>query len=75
MIFQSSKTADFMLSDKSFWTRMLEQDLTEISNKYRILCPTILYAEIYEGDGDDKLLKIELLKILMDVSDCSKKDN
>ncbi len=56
MIFQSSTAADFLLPDKSFWGRMLEQDLIEISNKYKILCPTILYAEIYEGTGVDKLL-------------------
>ena len=57
MIFQSSTAADYLLPDKSFWRRMLEQDLTEISNKYRILCPTILYAEIYEGEGYDNLLE------------------
>ncbi|MDE0314845.1 MAG: hypothetical protein OXM61_08085 [Candidatus Poribacteria bacterium] len=57
MIFQSSKTADYLLPDKSFWTRMLVQDLTEISKIYRILCPSILYAEIYEGKGHDKLLE------------------
>ena len=56
MIFQSSTPAEYLLPDKSFWRRMLEQDLIEISKKYKILCPAILFAEIFEGTGVDNLL-------------------
>ena len=66
MIFQSSETADYLLPDKTFWRRMLEPDLTEISGKYKILCPTILYAEIYEGEGYDKLLECKIEAIYID---------
>ncbi len=47
MIIQSSTKPDLLLPDMSFWVMTTDQTFAEISENYKLLCPIILYAEIY----------------------------
>ena len=47
MIIQSHRKPDLLLPDMTFWTMTINQPATEIYKNYKVLCPTILYAEIY----------------------------
>jgi hypothetical protein len=58
MIIQSHKTPDLLLPDMTFWTMTINQPVTEIYKNYKMLCPLILYAEIYnDTQGANKRLK------------------
>ena len=58
MIIQGSQKPDLLLPDMSFLTMTTDQTFTEISKKYTVLCPTILYAEIYNDvSGANKRLQ------------------
>ena len=66
MIIQSKTKPELLLPDLSFWAMTNDQTFTEISKKYTVLCPTILYAEIYNPEkGANKRLKnpLEVLYI------------
>ena len=47
MIIQSSQKQDLLLPDMTFWIMTINQPVTEIYQKHKMLCPTILFAEIY----------------------------
>ena len=58
MIIQSHRKPDFLLPDMTFLTMTINQSTTEIYKNYEVLCPTILYAEIYNDvSGANKRLK------------------
>ena len=58
MIIQSNKKPDLFLPDMTFLTMTIHQSTTEIYKNYEVLCPTILYAEIYnDASGAKKRLK------------------
>ena len=58
MIIQSLEKPDLLLPDMTFWTMTINQPATEIYKNYKVLCPTILYAEIYNDvNGAKKRLK------------------
>ena len=59
MIIQSHETPDLLLPDMTFLTMTINQSATEIYKNYnKVLCPTILYAEIYnDASGAKKRLK------------------
>ena len=58
MIIQSHTKPDLLLPDMTFWTMTINQPATEIYRNYKVLCPTILYAEIYNHvQGANKRLK------------------
>ena len=58
MIIQSNTTHDLLLPDMTFWTMTINQPVTEVYKNYKVLCPTILFAEIYNDiKGADKRLK------------------
>ena len=58
MIIQSLEKPDLLLPDMTFWTMTINQPATEIYKNYKVLCPTILYAEIYNHvKGANKRLK------------------
>ena len=58
MIIQSLEKPDLLLPDMTFWTMTINQPTTEIYKNYKVLCPTILYAEIYNHvKGANKRLK------------------
>ena len=59
MIIQSSQKQDLLLPDMTFWTMTINQPVTEIYKNYnKVLCPTILFAEIYNhGSGANKRLE------------------
>ena len=58
MIIQSNTKPELLLPDMSFWVMTNDQTFTEISKKYTVLCPTILYSEIYNPEkGANKRLK------------------
>ena len=58
MIIQSKTKPELLLPDMSFWVMTTDQTFTEISKKYKVLCPTILYSEIYNPvKGANKRLK------------------
>ena len=58
MIIQSNTKPELLLPDMSFWAMTNDQTFTEISKKYKVLCPTILYSEIYNPvKGANKRLK------------------
>ena len=64
MIIQSNTKPELLLPDMSFWAMTNDQTFTEISKKYKVLCPTILYAEIYNNaSGAEKRLPFEVLCI------------
>ena len=46
MIIQSKTKPELLFPDMSFWVMTTDQTFTEISKKYKVLCPTILYSEI-----------------------------
>ena len=52
MIIQSNTKPDLLLPDMSFWVMTTDQTFTEISKNYKVLCPIILYAEIYNEVSD-----------------------
>ena len=47
MILQSCEKPDLLLPDMTFWKMTINQPVTEIYKNYKVLCPTISYAEIY----------------------------
>lgn len=47
MIIQSHRKTDVILPDMTFWTMTINQPVAEIYKNYKVLCPTILFAEIY----------------------------
>lgn len=59
MIIQSHRKPDLLLPDMTFLTKTINQAATEIYKNYnKVLCPTILYAEIYnDASGAKKRLK------------------
>ncbi len=58
MIIQSSQKQDLLLPDMTFWTMTINQPTTKIYKNYKVLCPTILFAEIYNDvKGANKRLK------------------
>ena len=58
MIIQSHRKPDLLLPDMTFWTMTINQPTTEIYKNYKVLCPTILFAEIYNDvRGAKKRLK------------------
>ena len=58
MIIQSLEKPDLLLPDMTFWTMTINQPTTEIYKNYKVLCPTILYSEIYNDvSGAKKRLK------------------
>ena len=58
MIIQSREKPDLILPDMTFWTMTINQPATEIYKNYKVLCPTILFSEIYNDvRGADKRLK------------------
>ena len=58
MIIQSHRKPDVLLPDMSFLTMTTNQPVTEIYKNYKVLCPTILYGEIYNDvRGANKRLK------------------
>ena len=58
MIIQSKTKPELLLPDMTFWTMTINQPLTEIYKNYKVLCPTILFAEIYnDTQGANKRLK------------------
>ena len=58
MIIQSHRKPDILLPDMTFWTMTINQPVTEVYKNYKVLCPTILFAEIYNDiKGADKRLK------------------
>ena len=58
MIIQSSQKQDLLLPDMTFLTMTINQPVTEIYKNYKMLCPPILYAEIYnDTQGANKRLK------------------
>ncbi|MCY4568964.1 MAG: hypothetical protein OXD49_11715 [Candidatus Poribacteria bacterium] len=58
MIIQSHRKPDLLLADMTFWTMTINQPATEIYKNYKVLCPTILFAEIYNHvKGANKRLK------------------
>ena len=66
MIIQGSQKPDLLLPDMTFWTMTINQPTKEIYKNYKVLCPPILYAEIYNDvSGANKRLKkpLEVLSI------------
>ena len=66
MIIQGSQKPDLLLPDMTFWTMTINQPTKEIHKNYKVLCPPILYAEIYNDvSGANKRLKnpLEVLSI------------
>ena len=64
MIIQSHEKPDILLPDMTFWTMTINQSTTEIYKNYEVLCPAILYAEIYNDiSGAKKRLPFEVLCI------------
>ena len=58
MIIQSHRKPDILLPDMTFWTMTINQPVTEVYKNYKVLCPTILFAEIYNDiKGADKRLE------------------
>ena len=58
MVIQSKTKPDLLLPDMTFWTMTINQPTTEIYKNYKVLCPIILYAEIYnDTQGANKRLK------------------
>ena len=58
MIIQSDRKSDILLPDMTFWTMTINQPVPEIYKNYKVLCPTILFAEIYNHvGGANKRLK------------------
>ena len=58
MIIQSKTKPNLLLPDMTFLTMTINQPTTEIYKNYRVLCPTILYAEIYNDvSGANKRLE------------------
>ena len=58
MIIQSKTKPDLLLADMTFWIMTINQPATEIYKNYKVLCPTILFAEIYNHvKGANKRLK------------------
>ena len=58
MIIQSHRKPNLLLPDMTFWTMTINQPTTEIYKNYKVLCPTILFAEIYNHvKGANKRLK------------------
>ena len=58
MIIQSHRKPDILLPDMTFWTMTINQPVTEVYKNYKVLCPTILFAEIYNHvQGANKRLK------------------
>ena len=51
MIIESQKKPDLLLPDMSFKIMTNNQTFTEISKNYKVLCPPIFYAEIYNDNG------------------------
>ena len=52
MIIQSNTKPELLLPDMSFRIMTTDQTFTEISKNYKVLCPFILYAEIYHEVSD-----------------------
>ena len=58
MIIQSNRKPDLLLPDMTFLTMTINQPVTEIYQNYKVLCPTILFAEIYNDvKGANKRLE------------------
>ena len=58
MIIQSSQKQDLLLPDMTFWIMTINQPVTEIYQNHKMLCPTILFAEIYnDTKGANKRFK------------------
>ena len=58
MIIQSHEKPDLLLPDMTFLTMTINQPTTKIYKHYKVLCPPILYAEIYnDTQGANKRLK------------------
>ena len=58
MIIQSHRKPDILLPDMTFWIMTINQPVPEIYKNYKVLCPTILFAEIYNHvKGANKRLK------------------
>ena len=58
MIIQSDTKPELLLPDMTFWRMTINQPTTEIYKHYKVLCPSILYAEIYnDTQGANKRLK------------------
>ena len=51
MIIQSNTKPELLLPDMSFKIMTNNQTFTEISKNYKVLCPIIFYAEIYNNNG------------------------
>ena len=51
MIIQSNTKPELLLSDMSFKIMTNNQTFTEISKNYKVLCPIIFYAELYNNNG------------------------
>lgn len=67
MIIQSREKPDLILPDMTFWTMTINQPVTEIYKNYKVLCPIILFAEIYnDTKGANKRFKnpFEVLRIV-----------
>ena len=47
MIIQSSQKQNLILPDMTFWTMTINQPATEIYKNHKVLCPTILFSEMY----------------------------
>ena len=57
MIIQSKIKPDLLLPDMTFLTMTINQPVTETYKNYKVLCPTILFAEIYnDASGAEKRL-------------------
>ena len=58
MIIQSSRKPDVLLPDMTFLTMTINQPVTETYKNYKVLCPTVLFAEIYNDvKGANKRLE------------------
>ena len=58
MIIQGETKPDLLLPDMTFLTMTINQPVTETYKNYKVLCPTILFAEIYnDASGAKKRLE------------------
>ena len=58
MIIQGNTKPNILLPDMTFWTMTINQPVTEIYKNYKVLCPTILFSEIYNDvKGANKRLE------------------
>ena len=58
MIIQGRRKTDVLLPDMTFLTMTINQPVTETYKSYKVLCPTVLFAEIYNDvKGANKRLE------------------